>query len=62
MAKLLLLCPKSELLGNQAKPLWTGKTRPVVEKITEQISEAFGFDYNINIEMGCNSEGIPVPF
>jgi carbamoyl-phosphate synthase large subunit len=61
--KAMIVVPKIRILGNASQTIiGMVKRDPVVEEMTSKISEAFGFDYNINIEMGCNAEGIAIPF
>ncbi len=59
----LIVVPKVRVVGNPSQTI-VGKVKrdPLVEETTARISEAFGFDYTINIEMGCNEAGVPLPF
>jgi len=61
--KALIIVPKIRVVGNPSQTI-VGKVDrdPLVEEATAKISEAFGFDYNINIEMGCTKSGLPLPF
>ena len=61
--KALIVVPKVRIVGTPSQTI-VGQVRrnPVVEEMIGKISEAFGFDYTINIEMGCNEEGTPLPF
>ncbi len=61
--KALIIVPKVRVVGNPSQTI-VGVVRrnSVVEETTARISEVFGFDYNVNIEMGCNAEGVPLPF
>jgi carbamoyl-phosphate synthase large subunit len=59
----LIVVPKIRVFGNASQTL-IGKVHrdPVVEESIARISEVFGFDYNINIEMAYNREGVALPF
>ena len=59
----LIIVPKVRIVGNASQTIvGIVKRNPLVEETVARISEAFGFDYNVNIEMGLNIEGIPLPF
>lgn len=61
--KALIIVPKVRLVGNASQTIIGVVDRnSVVEESVEQISELFGFDYNINIEMGCRDDGTVLPF
>jgi carbamoyl-phosphate synthase large subunit len=61
--KALIIVPKVRIVGNPSQTIvGMVKRNAVVEETVAQISDAFGFDYNVNIEMGCNAEGLPLPF
>ncbi len=61
--KALIIVPKLRAVGNASQTIvGVVKRNSLVEEIIARISEVFGFDYNINIEMGCNAEGVPLPF
>lgn len=59
----LIVVPKIRVFGNASQTL-VGKVHrdPIIEEAIAKISEAFGFDYNINIEMAYSSEGVALPF
>jgi carbamoylphosphate synthase large subunit len=59
----LIVVPKIRVFGNASQTL-VGRVHrdPVVEESIARISEVFGFDYNINIEMAENREGVALPF
>jgi len=61
--KALIIVPKIRMVGNPSQTL-VGRVKrdPIVEESIKNISSVFGFDYNINIEMKCNEQGIPLPF
>jgi carbamoyl-phosphate synthase large subunit len=61
--KALIIVPKVRIVGNPSQTIvGMVKRNPLVEETVARISEAFGFDYNVNFEMGCNAEGTPLPF
>jgi carbamoyl-phosphate synthase large subunit len=61
--KAIITVPKIRIYGNPSQTLvGMVKRDPFVEDTIGRISEAFGFDYTINIEMKCNDEGKPLPF
>jgi carbamoyl-phosphate synthase large subunit len=61
--KALIIVPKVRVVGNPSQTIvGMVKRNPLVEETVARISEAFGFDYNVNIEMGCNADGTPLPF
>ncbi|MCW4048013.1 MAG: ATP-grasp domain-containing protein [Candidatus Bathyarchaeota archaeon] len=61
--KALIIVPKVRIVGNPSQTIvGMVKRSALVEETVARISEAFGFDYNVNIEMGCNAEGTPLPF
>jgi len=61
--KALIIVPKVRIIGNASQTIvGMVKRNPLVEETVARISEAFGFDYNVNFEMGCNAEGTPLPF
>jgi len=61
--KALIIVPKVRIIGNPSQTIvGMVKRYPLVEETVARISEAFGFDYNVNFEMGCNAEGTPLPF
>ncbi|MCW3984533.1 MAG: ATP-grasp domain-containing protein [Candidatus Bathyarchaeota archaeon] len=59
----LMIVPKVRVYGNASQTI-VGKVKrdPLIEATIRNISHAFGFDYTINIELGCNSAGEPLPF
>lgn len=59
----LIVVPKIRVFGNASQTL-VGRVHrdPVVEESIARISEAFGFDYNVNIEMAYSREGVALPF
>jgi carbamoylphosphate synthase large subunit len=59
----LIVVPKIRVFGNASQTL-VGRVKrdPVIEESITKISEAFGFDYNVNIEMAYNREGTALPF
>lgn len=61
--KALIIVPKVRLVGNSSQTL-VGVVRrnSVVEESVARISEAFGFDYNVNFEMAYRSDGTVLPF
>jgi carbamoyl-phosphate synthase large subunit len=61
--KALIVVPKVRVVGNPSQTIVGKVTRDaLVEDATAKISEAFGFDYTINMEMGRDEEGVPLPF
>lgn len=61
--KALIIVPKVRIVGNPSQTIvGMVKRNPLVEETVARISEAFGFDYNVNFEMGCTAEGTPLPF
>ncbi len=61
--KALIIVPKVRVVGNPSQTI-VGKVQRdrAVEESVARISEVFGFDYNVNIEMGCNEDGAALPF
>jgi carbamoyl-phosphate synthase large subunit len=61
--KALIIVPKMRIFGNASQTI-VGAVRKDkhLEDMIGEISQIFGFDYNINIELACNSEGVPLPF
>ena len=61
--KALIIVPKVRLVGNSSQTL-VGVVRcnAEVEESVARISEAFGFDYNVNFEMASRSDGAVLPF
>ena len=61
--KALIVVPKVRVVGNPSQTIVGRVERnSLVEETTARISEAFGFDYTINIELGCDEAGVPLPF
>jgi carbamoyl-phosphate synthase large subunit len=61
--KALIIVPKVRIFGNASQTIiGMVKRDKCVEDSIARISEVFGFDYNVNIEMGCNEAGVPLPF
>ena len=61
--KALIVVPKVRVVGNPSQTIVGKVTRDaLVEETTARISEAFGFDYTINMEMGRDEEGVALPF
>jgi carbamoyl-phosphate synthase large subunit len=61
--KALIIVPKVRIMGNASQTIvGMVKRDAVVEETIARISEAFGFNYTVNIEMACNAEGTPLPF
>jgi carbamoyl-phosphate synthase large subunit len=61
--KALIIVPKVRLMGNASQSIiGLVERNSSVEESVERISELFGFDYNVNIEMGCRSDGTVLPF
>jgi carbamoyl-phosphate synthase large subunit len=61
--KALLVVPKVRVVGNASQTIvGVVKRDPAVEELTAKISEAFGFDYTVNIEMGSRFDGTVLPF
>lgn len=59
----LIVVPKMRVMGTPSQTIiGMVKRDALVEETTARISEAFGFDYTINIEMGCDEAGTPLPF
>ncbi len=59
----LIVVPKVRIMGNASQTIVGQVERnTLVEETIRKICREFGFDYNINIEMGCNEEGVPLPF
>lgn len=61
--KPLIIVPKIRIHGNASQTI-VGQVKKdkYIEDIIEKISQVFGFDYNVNIEMACNNVGVPLPF
>ncbi len=61
--KALIIVPKVRVIGNPSQTI-IGKVKrdPAAEDTIAKISEAFGFNYNVNVEMGCDEAGRPLPF
>lgn len=58
-----IIVPKLRISGNASQTLvGVVKRDAVIEEDVRRISEAFGFDYTINIEMGYNVDGVALPF
>lgn len=59
----LIIVPKTRIVGNPSQTL-VGQVKKddFIEENIRKISKAFGFDYNINIEMKCSEKGIPLPY
>lgn len=59
----LAIIPKMRIVGNPSQTL-VGKVirDESIEKSIREISRLFRFDYNVNIEMGCNEEGVALPY
>jgi carbamoylphosphate synthase large subunit len=59
----LISVPKIRVFGNASQTL-VGRVHrdSVVEDSIARISEVFGFDYNVNIEMAYSREGVVLPF
>jgi carbamoyl-phosphate synthase large subunit len=61
--KALIIVPKVRVVGNSSQTIVGVVSRnSVVEEAVERISEVFGFDYNVNIEMGSRDDGTVLPF
>ncbi|MGD6850541.1 MAG: ATP-grasp domain-containing protein [Candidatus Bathyarchaeia archaeon] len=61
--KAMMIVPKVRIAGNASQTIIGQVNRnKTVEDLTSKISEAFGFDYTINIEMGLTDDGYPLPF
>ncbi len=61
--KALIIVPKVRLIGNPSQTIvGMVKRDPNIEEMTAKISEAFGFDYTVNIEMAYDAGGKPLPF
>jgi carbamoyl-phosphate synthase large subunit len=59
----LIIVPKVRVFGNPSQTIiGMVKRDTLVEETIGRISQVFGFDYNVNIEMGCNNDGVPLPF
>lgn len=59
----LIIVPKIRLVGNASQTL-VGEVEKneYVNEMIMKISQLFGFDYLVNIELGCNAAGVPLPF
>jgi carbamoyl-phosphate synthase large subunit len=61
--KALIIVPKVRVFGTASQTLiGMVKRDSVVEETIQRTSQVFGFDYNINIEMAGNVNGVPLPF
>lgn len=59
----LIIVPKIRIVGNASQTLVGMVKRDTeLEETVRKISRAFGFDYNINIEMKCNEQGVPLSY
>ena len=59
----LIIVPKTRIIGTPSQTL-VGQVKKdaFIEENIRKISKAFRFDYNINIEMKCSENGIPLPY
>ena len=59
----LIIVPKIRIFGNASQTI-VGRVKKnlQIEEMVKKISKVFGFDYNINIELACNAEGLALPF
>lgn len=61
--KALVIVPKLRVLGNPSQTIiGMVKKDTYIEEMTAKISQAFGFDYTVNIEMARSENGVPLPF
>lgn len=59
----LIIVPKIRISGNASQTIvGIVKRDPALEETVRKISRVFGFDYNINIEMKCNGQGMPLSY
>ncbi len=59
----LIIVPKIRIQGNPSQTIVGAvEKNDYVNEQIEKISRLFGFDYNVNIEFGCNADGLPLPF
>jgi len=61
--KALMIVPKVRVCGSASQTI-VGRVKrdPLLEDTIGKICRVFGFDYTINIELGCNDAGVPLPF
>ncbi len=59
----LIVVPKIRVFGNASQTL-VGRVHrnPLIEESIAKISDVFGFDYNVNIEMAYSSDDVAMPF
>lgn len=59
----LIIVPKTRIIGTPSQTL-VGQVKKdaFIEENIRKICKVFGFDYNINIEMKCSEDGIPLPY
>ncbi len=59
----LIIVPKIRVFGNASQTI-VGRVHrdPVIEESIAKISQAFDFDYNVNIEMAYSKDGVALPF
>ena len=61
--KALIIVPKIRIYGNPSQTIVGAvEKNEYVNGMIEKISQLFGFDYNVNVELGCNIDGLPLPF
>jgi len=59
----LIIVPKIRIIGNASQTLvGMVKRDSKIEEDIKKISTAFGFDYNVNIELKCDEQGVALPF
>ena len=57
----LIIVPKTRIIGTSSQTLVGQVKKDVfIEEYVRKICKVFGFDYNINIEMKCSENGIPL--
>ncbi len=61
--KALIIVPKVRIYGNPSQTIVGAvEKNDYINRQIEKLSQLFGFDYTVNIEMACNVEGLPLPF
>lgn len=61
--KALIIVPKIRIYGNPSQTIVGAvEKNGYINEMIEKISQLFGFDYNVNVELGCNIDGLPLPF
>jgi predicted ATP-grasp superfamily ATP-dependent carboligase len=61
--KALIIVPKIRIYGNPSQTIVGAvEKNDYINQQIEKLSQLFGFDYTVNIELACNADGLPLPF